>query len=118
MGLPIELPPDEVIKELEEQLESSFNHFIVSLDGVLEGIFTHQLTGSEIAVSFESKRIITGSPITELKTFMGEMDSVSLESMRDILESMLDNIEVLLSDSMTIEFDNQIPEFDGEWFNP
>jgi len=118
MGIPIELPPDEVIKILEEQLESSFSHFTVSIEGVLEGIFIHQITGSELTVSFEAKRIIADSPLTDLKSFVGEMDETSLESMRDILESMLDSIEVKLSESILIDYNMEEPDFDGEWFTP
>ena len=56
MGLPIELPPNEVIEALEEKLESSFSHFIISIDGLLDGIFIHRTTGKDIPVTFEAKQ--------------------------------------------------------------
>jgi len=117
MGLPIELPPSEVIETLEEQLDSSFSHFIISLDGLLEGIFIHQLTGNNIPVTFEAKRIINDNPITELKTFMDEVDLESLEAMREILETVLDNIELRLAETVTIEYSEDVPNYD-DWYCP
>ena len=92
MGLPIELPPEEVISSLEESLESKFSHYIVSKELDVEGIFIHHLTQEPISIVFEVKRTLI-NPEDELSRFVGEIDNGSLETMRNILESMLDNIE-------------------------
>tara|TARA_R110000822_G_scaffold108226_1_gene237673 strand:- start:218 stop:571 length:354 start_codon:yes stop_codon:yes gene_type:complete len=117
MGLPIELPPNEVIEALEEKLESSFSHFIISIDGLLDGIFIHRTTGKDIPVTFEAKRVIEDNPITDFKSFMGEMDLDSLSSMREILESVLYDIDMRLAETVTIEYSEEAPKYD-DWYCP
>jgi hypothetical protein len=118
MGLPIELPPEEVISSLEESLESKFSHYIVSKELDVEGIFIHHLTQEPISIVFEVKRTLI-NPEDELSRFVGEIDNGSLETMRNILESMLDNIEEQIVDEQSIiEFDKEFdPQYD-DWYCP
>ncbi len=52
--MPIDFPPPEIIEALEEQLDMDFVHFTVTLEGVVEGIFTNGFENQ--TVSFESKK--------------------------------------------------------------
>lgn len=118
MSLPIELPPEEVISSLEESLESKFSHYIVTKELDVEGIFIHHLTQEPISIVFEVKRTLI-TPEDELNRFVGEIDSGSLETMRNLLESMLDSIEEQIVDEKSmIEFDQKFePQYD-DWYCP
>ena len=118
MGVPIDLPPEEVISSLEESLESKFSHYIISKTGEIEGVFIHHLTQEPVSIVFEIKRTLMDAQ-TELKQFMEEIDTGSLETMRNILESMLDNIEEqIVEERSVIEFDEDFePEY-TDWFCP
>lgn len=120
MDYPIEFPPQEIIKTLEQDLESKFSHYTVSLEGKVEGIFIHHITQEPISIVFEVKRKALDTK-TEMDIILKEMDNVSLEYMRTFLENMLDEIEIKLvgKESDVIQFDEEEeePEY-NDWYCP
>jgi len=118
MGLPIDLPPEEIISSLEESLESKFSHYIVSKEREVEGVFIHHITKQPISIVFEVKRTLIDAE-TELSRFVEEMDNGSLESMRNILETMLDSIEEqIVEEQSVIEFDADFEPKHDDWYCP
>jgi len=118
MGIPIDLPPEEVISSLEESLESKFSHYIISKEMEVEGIFIHHITQEPISIMFEVKRTLIDAE-TELNRFVDEIDTGSLESVRNILETMLDNIEEqIVEDKSVVEFDEDFNPNYTDWYCP
>jgi hypothetical protein len=123
MTIPIHIPPEEIVVALEGQLNATFLHFIVSKQGIVEGIFEDNNTNEHLTVIFEAKREILNIE-AELDMALEEMDNNALEAMRTMLETMIDDVESkLYKESVNqniIEYsmDNTLPTEYDDWFCP
>jgi len=115
--MPIDFPPPEIIEVLEEQLEMTFVHFTVSLDGVVEGIFENEFDNQ--VVSFEAKReIVPSFQLPPIESLIAELDEKALEDMQKMFKSILAEIENMTEQSADLSFNGNPPKFDGEWYCP
>ena len=115
--MPIDFPPPEIIEALEEQLEMTFVHFTVSLDGVVEGIFENEYDNQ--VVSFEAKReILSSFQFPPIESLIAELDEKSIEDMQKMFKSILAEIENITGISGELTFDGDPPKFDSEWYCP
>tara|TARA_B100000614_G_C14370757_1_gene421265 strand:+ start:402 stop:746 length:345 start_codon:yes stop_codon:yes gene_type:complete len=113
--MPIDFPPPEIIEALEEQLNMDFVHFTVTLDGIVEGIFTNGFENQ--TVSFESKReFVSGFNLPPIENIIAELDPQAIEDMKKMMKSILQEIEN--NGDNLIEYGGATPRFDGEWYNP
>ncbi len=123
MSIPIHIPPEEIVVALEGQLNATFLHFIVSKQGIVEGLFEDNTTQEELTVIFEAKREMLNLE-AELDMALEEMDNNALEAMRTMLETMIDDVESkLYKESVNqniIEYsmDNTLPTEYDDWFCP
>ncbi len=123
MTIPIHIPPEEIVVALEGQLNATFLHFIVSKQGIVEGLFEDNTTQEELTVIFEAKREMLNLE-AELDMALEEMDNNALEAMRTMLETMIDDVESkLYKESVNqniIEYsmDNTLPTEYDDWFCP
>ena len=122
MVLPREFPPPEIITAIELELGLPFQHFKVSMDGEIEGIFG--IGENQEIVSFEVSRSITDVKIPSLTSIIGELDDIAIEEMKKMFLSMLAEIEVMtknqedvinFSISDTISYS---PRFSDDWYCP
>ena len=123
MTIPIHIPPEEIVVALEGQLDATFLHFIVSKQGIVEGLFEDNATKEHLTVIFEAKRELLNME-AELDMALEEMDNSALEAMRSMLEKMIDDVESKLykepKQDPTIEINiksTHSPEYD-DWFCP
>jgi hypothetical protein len=123
MTIPIHIPPEEIVVALEGQLNATFLHFIVSKQGIVEGLFEDNTTQEQLTVIFEAKREMLNLE-AELDMALEEMDNNALEAMRTMLETMIDDVESkLYKESVNqniIEYsmDNTLPTEYDDWFCP
>ena len=118
-----DIPPPEIIEALEAELDATFVHFVVSMEGVVEGIFesnTGDSTKPEVlTVGFEAKREFLNVD-AQLESVMAEMDDNTLKAVRDMLESTIGDLDARLDGVVKMVEPNTdfTPEFDGDWFSP
>ena len=114
--MPIDFPPPEIIEALEEQLNMDFVHFTVTLDGIVEGIFTNGFENQ--TVSFESKReFVAGLNLPPIENLIAELDPQAIEDMKKMMKSILEEIENNGDENM-VEFGGATPRFDEGWYCP
>tara|TARA_R110002020_G_scaffold241221_2_gene454390 strand:+ start:557 stop:931 length:375 start_codon:yes stop_codon:yes gene_type:complete len=124
MTIPIYIPPEEIVVTLESQLNATFLHFIVSKEGIVEGLFEDNDTNEHVTVIFEAERKLLNAE-AELNMALGEMDNNALEAMRTMLEKMIDDVEAKLhkepKEESVIEYDingHTLPTEYDNWFCP
>ena len=114
--MPIDFPPPEIIEALEEQLNMDFVHFTVTLDGIVEGIFTNGFENQ--TVSFESKReILSSFQLPPIENLIAELDPQAMEDMKKMFQSILAEIENM-SQTDSVELGGHTPLFDEDWYCP
>ena len=114
--MPSDLPPMEIIDALEEQLNMDFVHFTVTLDGIVEGIFTNGFESQ--TVSFEAKReFVAGFNLPPIENLIAELDPQAIEDMKKMMKSILEEIENN-GDGNMVEFGGATPRFDEGWYCP
>ncbi len=113
--MPVDFPPPEIIEALEEQLEMDFVHFTVTLDGIVEGIFTNGFESQ--TVSFEAKReFVSGFNLPPIENLIAELDPQAIEDMKKMMKSILQEIEN--NGDNLIEYGGATPRFDEDWYCP
>ena len=123
MTIPIHIPPEEIVVALEGQLNATFLHFIVSKQGIVEGLFEDNTTQEQLTVIFEAKREMLNIE-AELDMALEEMDNNALEAMRTMLETMIDDVESKLykesKKDNIIEYNvnDILPTEYDDWFCP
>ena len=123
MTIPIHIPPEEIVVALEGQLNATFLHFIVSKQGIVEGLFEDNTTQEQLTVIFEAKREMLNLE-AELDMALEEMDNNALEAMRTMLETMIDDVESKLykesKKDNIIEYNvnDILPTEYDDWFCP
>ena len=115
MVLPTDFPPAEIIQAIEGELGLSFQHFKVSLDGEIEGIFC--VGDDEQIVSFEAKRSRTGY-FPSITSVIAELDENGVKEMGEMFKKMLAEIEGIIADGATFEPSSNPPRFDDGWYCP
>ena len=114
--MPVDFPPPEIIEALEEQLEMDFVHFTVTMEGVVEGIFTDGYESQ--AVSFESKReFVSGFNIPPIENLIAELDPQAIEDMKKMMKSILQEIENSGNETV-VDIGGETPLFDDDWYCP
>ena len=114
--MPSDLPPMEIIDALEEQLNMDFVHFTVTLDGIVEGIFTNGFESQ--TVSFEAKReFVAGFNLPPIENLIAELDPQAIEDMKKMMKSILEEIENS-SEEGVVEYGSPTPRFDDTWYCP
>ena len=114
--MPIDFPPPEIIEALEEQLNMDFVHFTVTLDGIVEGIFTNGFESQ--TVSFEAKReFVAGFNLPPIENLIAELDDKAVEDMKKMFQSILAEIENM-SEKESVELGGHTPLFDEDWYCP
>jgi|TARA_R110002110_G_scaffold151855_2_gene344186 hypothetical protein len=123
MTIPIHIPPEEIVVAIEGQLNATFLHFIVSKQGVVEGLFEDNETKEHLTVVFEAKREMLNIE-GELDMALEEMDNNALEAMRTMLETMIDDVESKLYKELKqdpiieIDMKGTLPTEYDDWFCP
>jgi len=123
MTIPIHIPPEEIVVALEDQLNATFLHFIVSKQGIVEGLFEDNNTNEHLTVIFEAKRELLNIE-AELDMALEEMDNNALEAMRTMLETMIDDVESKLYKEskkdpiIQYNIDDILPTEYDDWFCP
>ena len=124
MTIPIYIPPEEIVVTLESQLNATFLHFIVSKEGIVEGLFEDNDTNEHVTVIFEAERKLLNAE-AELNMALGEMDNNALAAMRKKKEKMIDDVEAKLhkesKEESVIEYDingHTLPTEYDDWFCP
>ena len=115
MVLPIDFPPAEIIQAIERELGLSFQHFKVSLEGEIEGIFG--VGDDEQAVSFEVKRSRTGH-FPSITSVIAELDENGVKEMGEMFKKLLAEIEGIMGEGAIFEPSTDVPRFDDEWYCP
>lgn len=115
--MPVDFPPPEIIEALEEQLGMDFIHFTVSLEGIVEGVFSNDMDNQ--VVSFEAKReFLSSFQFPPIKSLIAELDDKAIEDMQKMFQSILVEIEQLTGLSAEFTPSGDPPKFDGEWYCP
>ena len=115
MVLPTDFPPAEIIQAIEGELGLPFQHFKVSLEGEIEGIFG--VGDNEQIVSFEAKRSRTGY-FPSITSVIAELDENAVKEMGEMFKKMLAEIEAIIGEGATFEHSTTPPRFDDEWYCP
>ena len=116
MTIPIHIPPEEIVVALEDQLNATFLHFIVSKQGIVEGLFEDNNTNEHLTVIFEAKRELLNIE-AELDMALEEMDNNALETMIDDVESKLYK-ESKKDPIIQYNIDDILPTEYDDWFCP
>ena len=115
--MPIDFPPPEIIEALEEQLEMTFVHYTVTLDGVVDGVFENEYDNQ--VVSFEAKReFLSSFQMPPIESLIAELDDKALEDMQKMFKSILAEIETKTGISAGFSSSGDPPKFDDEWYCP
>ena len=115
--MPTDFPPPEIIEALEEQLEMDFVHYTVSIEGIVEGVFSDG--HNKQIVSFEAKRdVLPNFKIPPIESLIAELDEKALGDMKKMFKSIIEEIDNMGEQSEELSLDGKTPKFDGEWYCP
>jgi len=115
MVLPTDFPPVEIINAIEKELGLPFQHFKVSLEGEIEGIFSDD--EAEQVVSFEVKRSRTGY-FPSITSVIAELDENGVKEIGEMFKKLLAEIEGIIGEDVILEPSMNTPRFDDEWYCP
>jgi len=115
--MPTDFPPPEIIEALEEQLEMDFVHYTVSIEGIVEGVFSDGF--DKQIVSFEAKRdVVPHFQLPPIESLIAELDEKALKKKKKMFKSIIEEIDNMAEQSEELSFDGTTPKFDGEWYCP